>query len=108
MGGTWPGFFILRGVDYFTVAHCEVKDKLTQSLLKGLSSGGSNQKLIINARYTVHECVSDVGKHECSTIKGQCVVERDGYYVVSTICVVVGVTIWLAFVRPTALKLQGG
>ncbi|KIM33814.1 hypothetical protein M408DRAFT_325408 [Serendipita vermifera MAFF 305830] len=88
MGGTWPGFFVLRGVDMFTVAHCEVKDKLTQSMLK------------------VHECVSEVGKHECTTLKGQCVVERDGYYVVSCICIVVGVTIWLAFVRPTAMKLQ--
>lgn len=58
-------------------------------------------------RLTVHECVSEVGKQECKTIKGQCVAERDGYFIVSTICIVAGVTIWLAFVRPTALKLQG-
>jgi hypothetical protein len=56
----------------------------------------------------VHECVSEVGKHECKTISGKCLEERDGYYVVSTICIVVGVTLWLAFVRPTALKLQCG
>jgi MFS transporter, PAT family, solute carrier family 33 (acetyl-CoA transportor), member 1 len=54
-----------------------------------------------------HECVSEAGKHECKATSGQCVVERDGYYVVSAICIVVGVTLWLAFVRPTALKLQG-
>jgi hypothetical protein len=37
MGGTWPGFFVLRGVDYFTIAHCQVQDKLTNTLLKGIS-----------------------------------------------------------------------
>jgi hypothetical protein len=55
----------------------------------------------------VSECVSSEAKKECSASGGECVVERDGYYVVSIICIIVGVTIWVAFVRPTALKLQG-
>jgi hypothetical protein len=24
LGGTWPRYFVLKGVDYFTVATCEV------------------------------------------------------------------------------------
>lgn len=38
IGGTWPGFFVLGGVDMFTIAHCQVKDTLTQTMLKGMQA----------------------------------------------------------------------
>jgi hypothetical protein len=51
MGGTWPGFFILRGVDYFTIAHCQVEDKLTKTLLKGILSAS----LLVNKTGSCHQ-----------------------------------------------------
>lgn len=36
LGGTWPGFFVLKGVDAFTVAHCHVKDAMEGTLTKGM------------------------------------------------------------------------
>ncbi|KAG8873460.1 hypothetical protein FS842_008583 [Serendipita sp. 407] len=88
MGGTWPGFFILRGVDYFTIAHCQVPDKAFGTLIKA------------------SECVSEQGKDQCKKLAGNCVIERDGYYIVATACFAIGVTLWITFVRPTALTLQ--
>jgi len=35
LGGTWPGFFVLRGIDYFTVATCNVKEQGSEVLVKG-------------------------------------------------------------------------
>jgi Acetyl-coenzyme A transporter 1 len=34
LGGTWPKYFVLRGVDIFTVATCRVKDG-TDLILQG-------------------------------------------------------------------------
>ncbi|CAG8583490.1 13372_t:CDS:10, partial [Acaulospora colombiana] len=89
LGGTWPGFFVLKGVDFFSISHCEAKDEASKLLVKAT------------------ECVSEVGKKTCKKAGGTCVIERDGYYVVSLICIAVGLTLWIAFVRPTAMKLQG-
>lgn len=35
LGGTWPGFFVLRGIDYFTIATCKVKEQGSEILIKG-------------------------------------------------------------------------
>lgn len=35
LGGTWPGFFVLRGIDYFTIATCKVKEQGSEVLIKG-------------------------------------------------------------------------
>jgi hypothetical protein len=35
LGGTWPGFFVLRGIDYFTVATCNIKKQGSEVLIKG-------------------------------------------------------------------------
>ncbi|THH15834.1 hypothetical protein EW146_g4704 [Bondarzewia mesenterica] len=86
LGGTWPKFFVLKGVDYFTIATCEVQES----------------HLAVPAA----ECVSDHGKAHCADIGGQCVTERDGYYIVSAFCLTFGVIFLLAFIIPTARKLQ--
>jgi len=52
------------------------------------------------------ECVSDHGKALCKGIDGICVTERDGYYIVSAICLAFGVIFLVAFIIPTARKLQ--
>lgn len=53
------------------------------------------------------ECVSDAGKTRCKDAGGTCMIERDGYYIMSSICVVLGVISLVVFIRPTARHLQG-
>jgi PAT family acetyl-CoA transporter-like MFS transporter 1 len=43
----------------------------------------------------------------CSDLGGQCVTERDGYYLVSGLCILLGALILLFFIRPTAHRLHG-
>lgn len=88
MGGTWPKWFVLKGVDLFSVAICQVPD------------AGMDVKV------QATECVSDHGKKLCHEINGICTTERDGYYIVSAICMAFGVVFLLAFILPTARKLQ--
>jgi len=87
LGGTWPRYFVLKGVDYFSVATCKVKD---------------GSELILKAA----ECVSDHGKKTCADINGECITERDGYYYVSAICLALGVVSVLFYIIPTARRLQ--
>ncbi|KAG2155391.1 acetyl-coenzyme A transporter 1 [Suillus clintonianus] len=88
LGGTWPKYFVLKGVDYFSVAYCEVKEAKTELLVKAA------------------ECVSERGKELCSEIDGRCITERDGYYYVSAICMTFGVLFLMIYIIPTARKLQ--
>jgi len=86
MGGTWPKWFVLKGVDLFTKATCTVPHAL------------------VDIKAT--ECVSEHGKKACDSLRGVCHLERDGYYVVTGICLAFGLIILLAFIIPTARKLQ--
>ncbi|KAI0052048.1 hypothetical protein FA95DRAFT_1484294 [Auriscalpium vulgare] len=88
LGGTWPKFFVLKGVDFFSVATCQVKEAGTVLSVKAA------------------ECVSDQGKSHCADIGGECITERDGYYIVSVLCVVTGLICFVAYIMPTARKLQ--
>lgn len=56
---------------------------------------------------TAAECVSDHGKIACENLGGQCVTERDGYYIVSAVCLGIGVLSVIFHMIPTARKLQG-
>ncbi|KAF7310551.1 GYF domain-containing protein [Mycena chlorophos] len=88
MGGTWPKWFVLKGVDLFTEATCKVKDGST---------------LIA----TVSECVSEEGKEACKAAGGECHIESDGYYILSGICMFVGALLVIFFIAPTVRRLQG-
>jgi len=88
LGGTWPKYFVLKGVDLFTIATCHVKEAGTEFTVKSA------------------ECVSEHGKSQCADISGECVTERDGYYWVSAICLTFGVAFLLGYVIPTARRLQ--
>ncbi|KAF8640470.1 hypothetical protein AX17_000133 [Amanita inopinata Kibby_2008] len=88
MGGTWPKWFVLKGVDLFSVATCHV--------------AGARDELIIKAT----ECVSDHGKAECAALNGTCITETDGYYIVSGVCMAFGVVFLIGYIIPTARRLQ--
>jgi hypothetical protein len=36
MGGTWPKYFVLKGVDHFTVATCHAKESDAGIIAKGI------------------------------------------------------------------------
>ncbi|KAM5534345.1 hypothetical protein V8D89_011938 [Ganoderma adspersum] len=87
MGGTWPRYFVLKGVDYFSIATCNIPES----------------SLSVKAQ----ECVSEHGKAACQTLGGECVTVQDGYYIVSAICIGFGLLSVIFFLIPTAKKLQG-
>ncbi|KAL8902747.1 MAG: hypothetical protein Q9171_007609 [Xanthocarpia ochracea] len=97
LGGTFPRFFILKLVDYFTLATCHppVEPPKDLSALKG--------DLIT----TPFSCALEAQKHRCVDGAGSCDIYRDGYYITNVICVVIGVVTFWGYIRPAAMKLQG-
>jgi hypothetical protein len=64
---------------------------------------------IFKISYNIHEqssiaaeCVSEHGKSQCAAINGECVTERDGYYLVSAVCMVFSVVFLLGHTILTA------
>ena len=103
LGGTWPRYFVLKAVDYFTVSSCQPPESATllkdaniaklwaAASIKGI--GGS-------------ECTSDLGKAACAAAGGVCHLERDGYYWTSTACVLIGTVLLVGFIIPACRRLQ--
>ncbi|KAI8621518.1 acetyl-coenzyme A transporter 1-domain-containing protein [Chytriomyces sp. MP71] len=81
LAGTWPKYFVLRAVDYWTEAACV-----------GVSEP--------------FPCKSDVTRGQCVKAGGVCEVARDGYYPVGLACLAVGVVVLFAVVRPTVAALE--
>ena len=103
LGGTWPRYFVLKAVDYFTVSSCQPPESATllkdaniaklwaAASIKGI--GGS-------------ECTSDLGKAACAAAGGVCHLERDGYYWTSTACVLIGTVLLVGSIIPACRRLQ--
>ncbi|KAI5455406.1 hypothetical protein NCC49_000219 [Naganishia albida] len=89
LGGTWPKAFVLRGIDFFSQSSCHIPDEYSKDFA-------------IRAA----ECTSDHGKAVCADLGGECVTDRDGYYMMSFLCIALGVAILLLYIRPTAKRLQ--
>ncbi|KAI9349154.1 acetyl-coenzyme A transporter 1-domain-containing protein [Obelidium mucronatum] len=85
LAGTWPKYFILQSVEHFTDAYCVFPANSTQQTFK---------------------CTSDTAKSQCKTLEGLCDKKSDGYYPVSIACVVTGVIVLFAVVRPTVAFLE--
>jgi PAT family acetyl-CoA transporter-like MFS transporter 1 len=79
---------VLKGVDFLTKSTCFAPDEKT------------------NLLRAVGECVSESGKLHCSQVLGECVLQRDGYYPMSMICVGLGAALLVTFIIPTTRKLQ--
>lgn len=100
------------GVDALTIANCIVKEDLTAvgkfllHLELPLSPSNSHYSLTI-FNSIVRECVSDHGKALCTELAGECVTVRDGYYLISTGCILAGAAVLYFFVQPEGKKLQG-
>ncbi|MCO5598581.1 hypothetical protein L7F22_052678 [Adiantum nelumboides] len=94
LGGTWPRPLVLKSVDLFTKSRCSVTlgDKMVEILPKLVNNSG--------------ECTSDLGKSACKAAGGHCIIERDGYFITSGICVVLGAIVLIGFILPKARQLQ--
>ncbi|ORY21433.1 acetyl-coenzyme A transporter 1-domain-containing protein [Naematelia encephala] len=90
LGGTWPKPLVLRSVDLLTSATCNLPQSPFSS----------------SAPRTLGECVSDHGKSQCSSAGGICVIERDGYYIMSAVCVVLGAAVLVWIILPSVKRLQ--
>lgn len=97
LGGTFPRFFVLKLVDYFTVATClpPPTDYELPSSLRG--------PLVTDT----FSCSLSQEKDRCIQGGGKCAVSTDGYYVMNVICVLVGLVTFYGYIKPAAIKLQG-
>lgn len=97
LGGTWPRPLVLKSVDYFTKSYCSVNSE-------------KEPLLTLAASHTLHlasnECTSDDGSAHCRAVGGTCIIERDGYFWTSTICIVIGTIALLGFILPKSKQLQ--
>ncbi|KAL1887514.1 hypothetical protein Sste5346_010175 [Sporothrix stenoceras] len=94
LGGTFPRYFVLRLVDYFTKATCHPGPAEMAAKLKG--------PLVTEA----FSCAMQLDKERCTNGGGTCELQRDGYYIVNIMCVVVGTLAFTMFIRPQVLRLQ--
>jgi MFS transporter, PAT family, solute carrier family 33 (acetyl-CoA transportor), member 1 len=94
LGGTFPRFFILRLVDYFTVATCH-PGKMDPAV--------HTQGPLLTEPFS---CSLQSEKERCIRGGGSCEMLHDGYYIVNLICVAVGVITFVSFIRPRILQLQ--
>ncbi|KAK3825092.1 MAG: acetyl-coenzyme A transporter 1-domain-containing protein [Benniella sp.] len=83
-GGTWPRFFVLEAVDYFTVSRCSV----------------------VNSKGEDFSCAADPGKTLCEDLGGECILQQDGYYFVSSVCVLIGGLLLVLYIAPTIRYLE--
>jgi hypothetical protein len=90
LGGTFPRFFVLRMVDAFTSATCfpDSSKSTTSSITNPFS------------------CAVQADKERCLAAGGVCEMQRDGYYIVNALCVLIGVVTFALFIRPKVLQLQ--
>ncbi|KAJ2161724.1 hypothetical protein GGF46_001228 [Coemansia sp. RSA 552] len=83
-GGTWPVYFIMRAVDYFTSATCLLPAGMGQSF----------------------DCSTQESSSRCAADGGSCNVRWDGYYIVSSACTMLALALYFSYIRPTVLHLE--
>lgn len=83
LGGTWPRYFILLAIDYYTDAPCSVP-------LAGLTI----------------KCLDGKSRNLCMSAGGVCSYIADGYYLVNTGCFIFGMLSFIFYIRPVVSRLQ--
>ncbi|KAJ3278156.1 hypothetical protein HK104_002597 [Borealophlyctis nickersoniae] len=84
LGGTWPKYFILKAVDFYTDSSCTVPH----------ANGHRNT------------CGTEPDTVLCKSMGGTCEIRTDGYYIVGIGCVVVGLASLVLFIKPMIEKLE--
>ena len=83
LGGTWPKYFVLLAVEYYTKAPCSIK-------VDGFD----------------FQCGSEMANNVCSNSGGTCHYITDGYYIVNWACFFIGLLTFLAYIKPTVQYLE--
>lgn len=97
LGGTFPRFFILKLVDYFTIADCIPPTDLT-----GFKASNPDSSPVTGP----FSCAIEADKQRCTKGGGTCEIKRDGFYWTNVICVILGaLTFWL-YIQKNAMRLQ--
>ena len=99
LGGTWPRYFVLKMVDFFTVSMCRPPLDVDFSKIEKMLH-------MANASLSLGECKSEAGLEHCSKMGGTCATIRDGYFATSTICIGLGVVTFVFFIVPICRRLQ--
>ncbi|CAI7670735.1 unnamed protein product [Penicillium pancosmium] len=95
LGGTFPRFFVLKLVDFFTEATClPPSTPPAADTLKGA---------LVTSPFS---CALEPEKNRCVNGGGICEVGRDGYYMTNMLCVLIGAITFVMFIKPAATKLQ--
>lgn len=94
LGGTFPRYFVLRLVDYFTVATCHPGKTTNTAKLKG--------PLVTES----FSCAIQAEKEHCANGGGVCEMTRDGYYTVNILCVLFGAATFVWYIKPKVRHLQ--
>lgn len=89
LGGTWPKFLALYAVDLFTSHRCT--GILPSSLLPDTFDD---------------QCLTPESVQDCIRLGGQCQVSSDGYFIVNSISLVVGLLIAKLLIRPLVNRLE--
>ncbi|KAI5282108.1 hypothetical protein KEM54_002972 [Ascosphaera aggregata] len=97
LGGTFPRFFVLKLVDFFTSATCyPPSEPIALSTLKPGVSPVTD----------IFSCSLEAEKHRCIDGGGVCQVHRDGYYITNILCVIFGLVTFIWYIKPEVMKLQ--
>ncbi|WFD25415.1 hypothetical protein MNAN1_000377 [Malassezia nana] len=99
LGGTWPRYFVLRMVEFFTVSRCLGPTGLDREQIGQMAER-------VGIPLQLGECSTEMGRSRCESLGGKCVFERDGYYYTSAICIAVGALTLLFFIAPVSRRLQ--
>lgn len=103
-GGTWPKFFVLEAVDSFTIASCSVPDADGQGNTR--RRRGCVDIYLCAVDMVEFSCVEESGLTQCKELGGSCDISRDGYYIVGTACVLLGLALLQAYIRPVVRHLE--
>jgi hypothetical protein len=94
VGGLWPKLIVMSLVDYFTVRKCVLERRQPGDLAK---SRGLDDTI---------QCKSADGVGKCKELDGSCMVIRDGYYMVNTMCVLLGLYLARTVTLPLVCALE--
>nr|GAT46236.1 predicted protein [Mycena chlorophos] len=102
VGTMWPKWFVLKSVDMFTVATCQITDDTNYV---GCVPPSCPCPPVVRALALISRD-GMVGKKLCADMQGVCLVNTDGYYPVTIFCMVVGVLMLVLYTIPTSKRLQ--
>ncbi|CAN6653684.1 hypothetical protein TRVA0_026S01948 [Trichomonascus vanleenenianus] len=90
LGGQWPRLLIFYGVDFFTKATCRP------------SEGKDGESPLFQS----FSCATEALKQQCVDQGGVCIKERDGYYVMNIVCILIGLALFFGFIQRMMTRLQ--